>query len=207
VKIDIPYKLCDFKPAYGYIFADYIKEYDFWGFGDIDVIYGNVRDFIREDLLLSYDFISVRDDYVTGFFSLLRNTDLMNTLFMRSKDYIKVYSESEYCRFDECAINIYHQLGYRVSIYDIQWDIESMTYIVKKYHDEKLIRACFEFFCMEAMPGNMIWNKGILIYNNRSELLLYHLIDFKQRNREQNIRYGSIPDCYYIDCNRIRLLT
>ena len=23
------YKLCDFKPAYGHIFFDYIKEYDF----------------------------------------------------------------------------------------------------------------------------------------------------------------------------------
>jgi len=34
------YKLCDFKPAYGYIFADYIKDYDFWGYCDVDVIFG-----------------------------------------------------------------------------------------------------------------------------------------------------------------------
>jgi hypothetical protein len=205
VEVDMPYKLCDFRPAYGYIFSDYIKEYDFWGFGDIDVIYGNVRDFISEDLLASYDFISVRDDYVTGFFSLVRNTVLMNTLFMKSKDHIKVFSSPGYCRFDECAMHIYHLLGNRVSIYDIQWDIESMTYIVKKYHDEKLIRACFYFLCMEATPGNMIWNNGVLIYDNKSELLLYHLIDLKKRNRGQNIAYESIPDCYYIDCNRIRL--
>ncbi len=33
------YKLCDLKPFYGYIHADIISEYDFWGFGDIDVIW------------------------------------------------------------------------------------------------------------------------------------------------------------------------
>ena len=26
------YKLCDFKPAYGYIFSRYIEGYDFWGY-------------------------------------------------------------------------------------------------------------------------------------------------------------------------------
>ena len=30
--LDQPYKLCDYKPSYGYVFEEYIKEYDF---GDI----------------------------------------------------------------------------------------------------------------------------------------------------------------------------
>ena len=30
VAAETGYKLCDFKPAYGIIFADYIKEYDFF---------------------------------------------------------------------------------------------------------------------------------------------------------------------------------
>ena len=28
-------KLCDFKPLYGLIFEDYIKNYEFWAYGDI----------------------------------------------------------------------------------------------------------------------------------------------------------------------------
>jgi hypothetical protein len=203
-RIDFPYKLCDFKPTYGYIFSDLIKEYDFWGFGDIDVIYGNIRDFISDDLLSSCDFICVRDDYVTGFFSLVRNTVTTNMLFTKSKDYVNVLSKSEYCNFDECMFYTFNLFTNKVSIYDIKWDIEPMSYIVKKYNDEKLIRASFEFFVMEAIPGKMMWDRGTLIYDNRVELLLYHLIDFKKYNKGDNIAYDNIPDIYYIDTNRIR---
>lgn len=33
-----PYKLCDYKPLYGLIFSDYLKEYEFWGHCDPDII-------------------------------------------------------------------------------------------------------------------------------------------------------------------------
>src|SRR4051812_20515840 len=48
VNINSGYKLCDFKPAYGFIFNDLLKDYDFWGHGDIDVIFGNIRSFITD---------------------------------------------------------------------------------------------------------------------------------------------------------------
>lgn len=31
VAIDYPFKLNDFKPAYGFLFPELIKDYDFWG--------------------------------------------------------------------------------------------------------------------------------------------------------------------------------
>ena len=31
VSLDRPYKLCDFKTAYGYIFHEYLADYDDWG--------------------------------------------------------------------------------------------------------------------------------------------------------------------------------
>ena len=51
VAVESYYKLCDFKPAYGTVFADYIKEYDFWGYCDVDVIFGNIRAFMTDELL------------------------------------------------------------------------------------------------------------------------------------------------------------
>jgi hypothetical protein len=30
INLSKPYKLCDFKPAYGDIFNEYLSEYDFW---------------------------------------------------------------------------------------------------------------------------------------------------------------------------------
>ena len=46
VCVDRPYKLCDFKTAYGYIFADLFAGYDYWGFYDIDTIWGNILKFV-----------------------------------------------------------------------------------------------------------------------------------------------------------------
>lgn len=53
-------------------------------------------------MLEEYDFISVRHDYTTGCFALYKNTPMLNTFFMRSKEYKKVFSNSEHYCFDEC---------------------------------------------------------------------------------------------------------
>ncbi len=78
VNIDYPYKLCDFKPAYGFLFPEIIKGYDFWGHADLDVLYGDIRGFMTEDILDTYDVISSRHDYVTGSFCLFRNEEYIN---------------------------------------------------------------------------------------------------------------------------------
>src|SRR5688572_26155316 len=49
VNIDESYKVCDYKPAYGLIFSEYITSYDFWGQSDLDVIYGDIRGFLTDD--------------------------------------------------------------------------------------------------------------------------------------------------------------
>src|SRR5690625_2795809 len=63
VEIDFPYKLCDFKPVYGLIFSELIKGYDFWGYSDVDIILGDIRAFINNEILNNYDYISLRHDY------------------------------------------------------------------------------------------------------------------------------------------------
>lgn len=49
VSVDRPYKLCDFKTAYGYIFDNLFEGYDYWGFFDIDTIWGDIVKFIPEN--------------------------------------------------------------------------------------------------------------------------------------------------------------
>src|SRR4028118_2154248 len=39
-----PYKLCDFRPAFGEIFRDELAGYDFWGHCDLDVLFGRIRE-------------------------------------------------------------------------------------------------------------------------------------------------------------------
>ena len=40
------YKLCDFKPTLAYLYPEMVQSTDkFWGYGDMDVIWGNVSRF------------------------------------------------------------------------------------------------------------------------------------------------------------------
>ena len=47
---DTPYKLCDYRPMFGLIFEDYLSGYDFWGFCDSDVIFGDMSKYINDDI-------------------------------------------------------------------------------------------------------------------------------------------------------------
>ena len=40
--LDIPWDLCKFKPVYGAIFENDLKDADYWGWTDFDVIYGDL---------------------------------------------------------------------------------------------------------------------------------------------------------------------
>lgn len=51
ISLDAPYKLCDYKPLYGVIFASELMKYDFWAECDIDLIWGDLRTFITEAVL------------------------------------------------------------------------------------------------------------------------------------------------------------
>ncbi|MEM1001601.1 MAG: DUF6625 family protein, partial [Bacteroidota bacterium] len=100
ISVKSAYKLCDFKPAYGVIFSEFVNGYDFWGICDIDVIFGRIREFMTDALLSEYEVISVRHDFPTGYFMLFKNEERVNYLFTKSKDYRKVFHSPEHLCFD-----------------------------------------------------------------------------------------------------------
>ena len=69
--IDTPYKMVDLKPMFGDLFFDYIKDCDWWGFTDLDVIYGNLNNFINDDVLDNFEVISQNHRNLFGPFTLL----------------------------------------------------------------------------------------------------------------------------------------
>lgn len=54
------YKLVDLKPAYGHIFSEWLQGYDFWGYTDMDVIYGRLTDFVTPTILQNHDIITAK---------------------------------------------------------------------------------------------------------------------------------------------------
>ena len=96
ISLDTPYKLCDFKPAYGYIFREYLQNYDFWGYCDADVIFGDIRKFIPDAYLDEYDKIGH-----LGHMSIFKNDSECNMMFMKSPSYQHILSHKEIFIFDE----------------------------------------------------------------------------------------------------------
>lgn len=98
ISLDRPYKLCDYRPAYGELLQDYIRGYDFWGYGDCDLIYGNIRRFLTDEVLGAYEKVLTR-----GHLSLYRNLLSVNQFYRRqtSCSYREVLSSPETCTFDE----------------------------------------------------------------------------------------------------------
>ena len=103
IVLDRPYKLCEYKQAYGYILQDYIKGYDFWGFGDLDLVYGDIRSFITEKVL-NHKFL-----LGWGHLTLLHNDEETNKYFMEQVDgyqnYKDAFSTSKITFFDEYGYN------------------------------------------------------------------------------------------------------
>ena len=89
IVLDRPYKLCEYKPAYGFALQKYIKQYDYWGFGDIDVVYGNIRTFLTDEILNKYKMF-----LGWGHLTLYKNDYLTNTYFMKEIDGFQSYKDA-----------------------------------------------------------------------------------------------------------------
>lgn len=202
VAIDTPYKLCDFKPAYGFLFSEMLDDYTFWGHGDLDLVYGNIRVFMTEELFQEYDVISSRHDYITGSFCLFRNNESINKLFMESRDYKEVFTNSENFCFDECNY-LFLELTNGASIFDFSDRIQSMTYLVKKAEREERLKAFFDFLIIEGTPGKLKFDNGQLTYKNIFEVMFYHLIKFKE-DCKMPILLNPIPNTYCFTIKNIK---
>lgn len=102
IKITEPHKLCDYKPAYGYIFEDYLEESGYWGHCDIDTILGNLGAFLDELLVQGFDKL-----FCLGHMQIYKNTYENNRMFMRpvagEKWYIEAFSSEKTTVFDEAG--------------------------------------------------------------------------------------------------------
>ena len=93
-----PYKLCDFKPTYGEVFSTELKGYDFWGYGDCDLILGNIRKFLTDSIFDANPKVLTR-----GHLSFFRNDDSTNAWYRSlEKNFLaSVFSSNRAYAFDE----------------------------------------------------------------------------------------------------------
>jgi len=137
-----PYKLCDFKPAYGFIFEDYLLDYDYWGHCDPDMIFGDMKKMLSPILGKGYDKI-----FCMGHLSLFHNDKENNSVFMsiyKDKElYKEVYTNPDNMIFDEYFqgnINVndlYFHCGRNVFVQDL-----SLNFVPYELKFQRVSLAC-----------------------------------------------------------------
>ena len=122
-----PYKLCDYKPLYGVIFQKYLYGYDFWGYCDVDLVFGRIEDYLYSVNIDKYDRL-----FCFGHLTLYRNNENINYLWQKKADTLTsnfkyVCQTTLSCNFDECGMNqiCSRELNNRwlkfVKLLDIDW--------------------------------------------------------------------------------------
>lgn len=84
-----PYKLCDFKPAYGLLFEEYLDGYDYWGHCDCDLIFGNLDKFVTPILDKGFDKV-----FAAGHLTIYRNNKDNNRRFMKPLSGELIYKQA-----------------------------------------------------------------------------------------------------------------
>ena len=104
-KIINPQKISDLKSCLGELFEDYLIGYDFFGFYDIDTLFGDFQKWVTP-YTEEYDVISFADkDYhnrVSGPFTIIKNTYENKRLYRKSLDkFLEILNYDYVTAFDE----------------------------------------------------------------------------------------------------------
>lgn len=95
-----PYKLCDLKPCLAELFEEDVIGFRVFGFGDIDVIYGDLSAFCGSVPEL-HDAFGTHIWGMSGHFSLFVNEPRMRRQFRKAPRWREMLEQSEVARFDE----------------------------------------------------------------------------------------------------------
>ncbi len=155
INLTRPYKFCDYRPAFGYIFERELKGYDYWGTVDLDIIMGNINKFITNEILEKYDRILTRDH-----FTIYRNSLEINRRFMSPSqfyglNYKIVFSSPKIFAFGERKdYGVYHiwkQNGWEMYDEPIVADINYKYYRFK-------VNDCRGFERTQSNKQIFVWN-------------------------------------------------
>ncbi|HJH77888.1 MAG TPA: hypothetical protein OIM43_12960 [Prevotellaceae bacterium] len=173
ISFERPWRLALMKSAYGEIFQDDIKDYDFWGYCDVDLMWGNIRKFYTEELLNRYNRIGFQ-----GHSTLMRNTDENNkiyrTIVPNKINYIDVFSGKSNMSFDENGMDTIFR------------------YLSKEYYHQINFANLLKYntgFYLYAMPKEDAINNKYQIFTWKNGTLLRHYLDENDKIVNQEFCY------------------
>lgn len=184
--IDLPYKLCDYRPAYGAFFQEYISGYDYWGYIDCDLIWGNIRKFLNNIHFDHYDRI-----YRCGHLSIYRNLPEINALFTKAIKgcipFSDIVATSYSMNFDEDGINEYFdKSGFK--FLNIRQDVTFYAYTDQYKWKNFKSPELGEIFVKEKDGSTWVYYMTSKDTYDRQEVNYIHFMTKKNINIERNLK-------------------
>jgi Family of unknown function (DUF6625) len=96
-----PYKFCDYRPLIAELFPEIISPYEYWGWGDLDVIYGDILSIVEPSFNRKFDYVSTGWQGESGPLGFLRNSEQVNRLWRLLPDVHSKLNDEKYVRIDE----------------------------------------------------------------------------------------------------------
>lgn len=132
VALDSPYKICDFRPAFGDVLGEYFSGYAYWGHCDFDMVFGCLDEVLETLTRDTPDKL-----YRRGHLTIYRNVEAVNA-FYRSEagqgKYREVFATPAFCIFDETnGIDaLFRAAGFRVQHEEIIYDVKPNSPYLQK---------------------------------------------------------------------------
>ena len=187
------YKIAELKPLYGILFQEILQNYDYWGYGDIDLIYGDIAKLLQKCFAEGKEAIGS-----FGHFCLVKNTDKIRYLPLQSVECIEhplniknIATEKPCCYWDE-----FRGMGLR--LYQAGIDVVRLQ---SKLAD---IDQKYKYFSVLGRNGKwgFTWKNGTLTgYNNRNEKMEFLYVHFQKRRL--SVPHGKAADKFCIVPNEI----
>ena len=199
------YKLCDLKPFLGKVFESQTRGYEFWAYGDIDLVFGDLKRYLKKEILDAHDIISFREDWLSGAFSIFRNREDVNTLYLRSPDWKVIIEKAGNTCFDECCAK-YQKLRdglnpLQCMELNLKGDFYCWTTVIYAAEKQGLLKVYLREYVKESLPFDEIieYRNGKIIAGGGIERAVYHFVYHKGFARHIIPDWkGIVPDHYYI---------
>ena len=200
-KLELPltfthsYKLCDLKPFYGKVFEDYLKEYDYWGYGDVDLLYGDAKAFLVPLMQEGLDVISNRREILSGSLALLRNNEDMKMLATHIPEWKERLQSPKHENLDETAnSNIIWEGGLKTDL-----PPQCFTKLISDKLETGSLKAHFKYTCREHLePGERIYYKNGQFMAPDGPMAYVHFVNLKRSFSFRFPRWKQLPDEFFI---------
>ena len=211
ISLERPYKICDFRAAFGVIFQKELENYRFWGHCDLDQYFGRISNFVTDEILDNYDKI-----LCLGHFTLFRNCPKINEMYRIpdkawNQSYRDAFSQPKHWIFDEwpsantCINRIMKQEGVNTYYrHDAFCDLVPFVSRFRRYIFDHEVENWTEEDIRNTV---FVWDKGQLFCCHKDvngEVVYREMLYVHIRQRKMDVsKYDAHKSTLHIYPNRI----